>query len=141
MTSRLKEILTVILIIIAMITLDSLFTWLSIPVVSMDLMLIALSLVIITIGFKARIKLNELLRMRATLSLSFKQKAGYSLFLGLLIWLGLYLAIEGLTHPFQLFSGVRGASHGYTVSLLGVLITIYSALGLLILFPGSKNDS
>lgn len=131
--------LMVILVIIIMLSLDSLFAWLSIPVVSMDLMLLGLSLVLLIIVFKVRVKFSDLIKVRAAVSLSVWKRLGYIVFLLLLVGTGLYLTLEGIKHPLQLFTGVKGSSHGYTVSVLGVLITFYSSLGLLIIFPRRKS--
>jgi hypothetical protein len=124
-----------------MVLLDGLFAWLSIPVVSMDFLLLGLSLVMIIIGFNLRVGLNDLYKTRAAVSLPVWHRIGYTLFMILLICMGAFLAIEGFNNPFELFTGVKGASHGYTVFVLGTLITLYSLVGLIIFFPGGKKSA
>lgn len=59
---------------------------------------------------------------------------GSIVFVAVLILMGIYLVYLGLESPFKLFTGVKGSSHGYSLVLLGSVITMYSCIGIYMLF-------
>lgn len=59
---------------------------------------------------------------------------GAIVFVAVLILMGIYLVYLGLESPFKLFIGVKGSSHGYSLVLLGSVITMYSCIGICMLF-------
>ena len=59
---------------------------------------------------------------------------GAIVFVAVLILMGIYLVYLGIESPFKLFIGVKGSSHGYSLVLLGSVITMYSCIGICMLF-------
>ena len=59
---------------------------------------------------------------------------GAIVFLAVLILMGIYLVYLGVESPLKLFTGVKGSSHGYSLVLLGSVITMYSVIGICLLF-------
>jgi hypothetical protein len=59
---------------------------------------------------------------------------GSIVFVAVLILMGIYLVYLGIESPFKLFTGVKGSSHGYSLVLLGSVITMYSCIGIYMLF-------
>lgn len=59
---------------------------------------------------------------------------GAIVFVAMLILMGIYLVYLGVESPFKLFTGVKGSSHGYSLVLLGSVITMYSCIGVCMFF-------
>lgn len=122
--------LIIIFIVIAMLCIDSLLAWLSIPVLSMDLLLLGLSVVMLVILVKLIPEFKKHTVVGGPGVLPVKKKIGYTVFLLALAMLGIYLALDGFQNPLLIYSSVKGNAHGYSVSILGALISVYCVLGL-----------
>jgi len=119
-----KRILSVILLII---TIETLSYITGLPFTVIDVLLLPLSIILIAMGVKSLLVPDRTNKANITTRLSLMQFCASLLFtLIFFLPLGLWSLQEGWHHPFALYSGVKGAGHGYTLVTIGLLISIYS---------------
>jgi hypothetical protein len=113
-----------ILVVIAIIT-DSLFEYMRLPIVTMDLLLVPFSIAIVTWICTPKFLAGEYLdreRVRNQKGFNLIAAICFAIFL---VVLSVFLIYAGLSNPLQLFTGVRGNGHGYTLAITGLAMMLF----------------
>jgi len=120
-----NAIVETILIILAILAVEFFRSVTGIPVTILDLILFPMSLLIVFFTLKLLVKSKDLAAVKNK-PMPWHKRWGYFVFSLLLILLGLWAIVAGLQAPFHLFTGVKGAAHGYSLVALGLVITVFS---------------
>ena len=122
-TSRVKEIITIIVIIVAS---ETLRIYSGLPITILDIILLPISFLLIYWGvlyFASLGKKKDSSDEKVMQSI-WRLLGSLILFI-ILVPLCFWLTTEGWKEPFTLFSGVKGSVHGYSVVHIGIVSTVY----------------
>jgi hypothetical protein len=121
-----KKMATVIFLVIAAVCIDSLFSYLGVPIVTMDLIFVLLSIAIIGWVCSPSYLSGEYMNWDQTQS-----ENTFTKLLGLvsaalaLLLLSMLMIYMGFSNPLELYIGVRGSGHGYSLSIVGLAILFF----------------
>jgi len=134
-----RKITVVLLIVLAIVIPEYIREKFDIPITIIDLILfptcIFLSALSIYYVFTNGIKFEMSIQPMSRLS-----RLGYILLALILLLLGAWSIVAGWQSPFLLFSGVKGAAHGYTLIVLGLLVSCFSIYSAIILIFSKTNS-
>lgn len=117
-----KHYLTIALIVIVAIIIDSLFAYAGLPVATMDLILTPLGLAIIIGVCTPKYLGGYYLQERPAQGHNLKTKLLLLLAVPAILLLGVWSVYAGVTEPFTFYSGVKGNAHGYSLLVMGLAI-------------------
>jgi len=136
----LKRILTIISILLAIILVEVFRSITGIPITILDIILFPSGLLIVFVFARLLVK-REAITGTNPEPMTALKRWGYFVFSFFLLALGIWAIDAGIETPFALFTGVKGAAHGYTVAVLGLLISGLSVLMLYVFGFKTKNSS
>jgi len=133
-----KKFLSILGIIVAIASVEIFRALTGIPVTLLDILLFPISIIFIAgmakLLFEKEKKNKKKKRHNtstAEIKLSWIKRLGYIAMGLMMLALGVWGISAGIEQPFTLFTGVKGASHGYTLVALGICIVI---MGLMVLY-------
>lgn len=101
-----------------------------IPVTILDILLLPLCVIFIYIVIREILFADKSSVNSENLqSLSPAKRLGLIVVCLLMLLLGAWGIWAGLSAPFDYFSGVKGAAHGYTLAIIGLLIVLFGLVG------------
>ncbi|WP_320043841.1 hypothetical protein [uncultured Desulfobacter sp.] len=118
-----RKFFNIILVIVIIIGSELFRKVTGIPVTIMDLILFPLTVMLVYITILAIFSDEK--PKDSEIMLSKLQMATFSLIFLFVSPLSFWLSIEGFKDPLQLFTGVKGHAHGYTVAYLGAFVGIF----------------
>ena len=102
-----------------------------IPLTILDILLFPLFLFIIIYFFKTAFKTKKTVNNSNPMDSEPAYKVILFLFVFIfMVFLGIWAALTGGLSPLEYFSGVKGAVHGYTMLLTGIVICSFGAAGI-----------
>jgi len=119
----LKNIFTVIAVIFST---EALSYFTGLPFTIIDVLLFPLSIIMIALGVKSLLVRTEQTDEKYIIKRSLISLCGHFVAGFLTLLLGLWSLYEGCTNPLALYTGVKGAAHGYTLLSIGLLLSGYS---------------
>lgn len=120
-----KRILCTTALVLIALSMDYFFQMHGVPIVTLDLILSPLALCIIYFLLSSDFIRGKYINPK-TNSLTLAKRIGLILGAAVFSIVGVLIILLGLFDPLELHGGVRGAAHGYTVALLGLVITLFS---------------
>lgn len=115
-----------------------------IPVTLLDVLLFPISIIFIVgmakLLFEKEKKNKRQNTSTAEIKLGWIKRMGYIAVGLMMLALGAWGISAGIEQPFTLFTGVKGASHGYTLVALGICIVIMGLMVLYQLIFKTAND-
>lgn len=137
--TMIKKVLSILGIISAIAAVEIFRAFTGIPVTLLDILLFPISVVfIVAMGMllfekenKNKKKHKKQNAASPEINLSWMKRLGYIVLSLMMLALGAWAVSAGIEQPFKLFTGVKGASHGYTLVALGICIVI---MGLMMLY-------
>ena len=133
-----KRCFEFILVLILMISMDSLFSYLEVPIRVGDLIIIGLSILVILIsGSILKATEGEFL-IDAQKNDGVKRILLNIILTIFFVFLGGAITLIGLSDPLTILTSIKGSAHGYSLAIMGVSI-IFAAGSILYVRVSSKN--
>ena len=133
-----KRCFEFILVLILMISMDSLFSYLEVPIRVGDLIIIGLSILVILIsGSILKATEGEFL-IDAQKNDGVKRILLDIILTIFFVFLGGTITLIGLSDPLTVLTSIKGSAHGYSLAIMGVSI-IFAAGSILYVRVSSKN--
>ena len=120
-----KRIVSVTLLIVAAVSLDSVFEYFGIPIVTMDLIFVPLSIAIIVWVCSPSYLSGKYRGCDQAKSSNAYSKLGLIISIAVLLLFSIFMIFVGLSNPLELYIGVRGGGHGYTLSTIGLAMLVF----------------
>lgn len=101
----------------------------AVPITVLDIILAPISLVALYFSLRYVVQFFSGLKNTGDSQLRvipWQKRLGYSLFSVLMFGMGVWGTLDGFANPLLLYTGVKGAVHGYSLALVGMLIAIWS---------------
>jgi hypothetical protein len=122
------RVVNLLLVIALIVTIEALRYFTGLPITVIDLLMFPASIILIALSLKSllfhRTTSIEIVRQQNKPSLYSLMLRFFTAIAGLL--LGLWSLYEGANNPLLLYTGVKGAAHGYTLFTLGLLVFGFS---------------
>jgi len=114
--------------IVVTIFIDSLFSYMGLPIVVTDLILVPLSITTIVLVCAPKFLAGNYIDRQQLASLSGLKLLSLLCGAIFLVLLGGFVTYLGFLNPLQLFSGAKGAAHGYTLVVTGsaIILLVFS---------------
>lgn len=120
-----KEILTVLFIVVVALVIDSLFGYAGIPIVTMDLFLVPLGIAIIILVCTPKYLSGHYINWPQVKRDNIHSKVRFLCASSVLALLGVLMVCSGLSNPLELYIGGKGGGHGYSLVVVGLAILFF----------------
>lgn len=120
-----KEIPTILFIVIVALAIDSLFGYAGVPIVTMDLFLVPFGIAIIVFVCTPKYLSGHYINWPQVKQGNIYSKAALICTSSVLALLGAFIVYSGFSNPFKLYVGVKGSGHGYSFLVVGLAILFF----------------
>jgi len=139
-----KDTIAVMAIVVVAVVFDAVMDNAGVPVTFLDVLIVAVSLLILYLPVNAFFTKHKPTKKAATPVRLKPEWSKLILGLVLLIMLSASALYLGLDDPWKLYKGIKGPAHGYTIVLLGIALAVIGVMlgySLLLLVKQKLNNA
>lgn len=123
---KIKSIINTLALVLLIIAIESFRHATELPFTVIDILILPLSIISIVFGLKSLFINRKKTNLPEPIEQSLLKQSVHIFTAILVLLLGLWALYEGWNNPLLMYTGVKGAAHGYTLLSIGLLLSGYS---------------